>query len=235
MSRITLAILATLAVAAPASAQVGHPPGDSPFRDIPKGHQLTVFGGYFGGGGGTAEVGPRGGPVFGARYDIRVNSPLQLGLAVSHATLDRYIADPFVTIDERYSGPVEQSVTSFEVGLQFNVTGGKSWHRLAPFAGLAAGIARGSGTAADTSGYEFGTKFLFAPQIGTRVFLSRRLHLRIEGRATFWNLGYPETFLMEPPSDPDPEVPNGVLTDNRDSEWVVSPSLVFGLGYQIKF
>ena len=43
-------VLCTLACQ-PVLAQVGHPPSNSPFRDIRKGHTLTATGGYFGGSG----------------------------------------------------------------------------------------------------------------------------------------------------------------------------------------
>ncbi|MGZ8399179.1 MAG: hypothetical protein ACXWWN_09095, partial [Gemmatimonadales bacterium] len=88
------------------AAQVGHPPGGSPFRDIRKGHTLTVTGGYFGGSGGEFNIGPHRGEVFGGRYDIRTASTIQLGLAVARGNLDRFIVDPFVRLANRRSGPV---------------------------------------------------------------------------------------------------------------------------------
>ena len=37
-------------------AQVGHPPGRSPYRDIPKGHAITPYGALFGGTGGRFAI-----------------------------------------------------------------------------------------------------------------------------------------------------------------------------------
>jgi hypothetical protein len=51
------AVISLLAVH-PLTGQVGHPPGDSPFRDIRKGHTLTGLAGYLGGSGGQFNIGP---------------------------------------------------------------------------------------------------------------------------------------------------------------------------------
>ncbi|MGH7509350.1 MAG: hypothetical protein ACREMZ_07760 [Gemmatimonadales bacterium] len=213
-------------------AQVGHPPESSPYRDIRKGHTLTVTGGYFSGKGGDLNVGPHKGPVFGGRYDIRTGSTIQLGLGFARGDLERFIVDPFVRLENRKSGPVKQSVTFAEVDLQFNVTGGKSWNRIAPFVGLGGGLAFASDTPADTSGYDFGRKLYLVPSLGARVFLSHRLHFRAEARATFWKLNYPTTFQQEPVEEPGtPEDPNAVIVGDNLSEWTASPWFQFGLGY----
>jgi hypothetical protein len=215
------------------AAQVGHPPSSSPYRDIRKGHTFTVTGGYFSGNGGEFGIGPHDGAVFGGRYDIRTASAIQLGLGVAHGRLDRFIVNPFVLLANRRSGPVSQSVTFAEIDVQLNVTGGKSWHRLAPFLGAAAGFALASSTPADTSRYEFGNKLFLAPHAGVRFFLSDRLHLRAEARATFWKLNYPTTFQQEPVEEPGTaENPNAVIPGGGNlSEWTTSSWLQAGLGY----
>ena len=96
--------------------------------------------------------------------------------------------------------------------------------RAAGFTGAAGGLAFSSDVPADTSGYDFGTKFFFAPAAGTRVFFSSRLHLRAEFRANFWRLNYPLSFRQEP--DP-------VIITGRDSEWDLSPWVLFGFGYTL--
>jgi hypothetical protein len=216
----------------PAAAQVGHAPGSSPYRDIPKGHSFTATGGYFAGDGGDFEIGPHKGALFGARYDIRTGSTIQLGLGVAHGTLERFIVNPFVRLANRRSGPVDQSVTFAEVDVQLNVTGGKTWNRIAPFVGLGGGLAVASSTPADTSQYEFGRKFYVVPYVGSRIFLSDRLHLRAEARAAFWNLDYPTTFQQEPVEEPGTEEnPNAVIPGENLSEWTNSSWLQIGLGY----
>jgi hypothetical protein len=215
-----------------ALAQVGHSPERSPFRDIRKGHTLTAMGGYFGGSGGQFGIGPHKGGVFGGRYDIRTGSTIQLGLGVYHGKLDRFIINPFVLLVNRRSGPVKQPVTFADITLQFNLTGGKTWHRIAPFIGAGVGLAFAGDTPADTSRYDFGRKFYLAPSAGFRFFITDRIHLRGEAKAVFWKLTYPTTFQDEPVQEPGtPENPNAVIPGDNLSEWIASPLLQVGLGY----
>ena len=224
--------LAVLGTPAALLGQVGHPPQSSPYRDIRKGHTITALAGYFGGNGGRFNIGPHKGSVFGGRYDIRTGGTIQLGLGIARGSLDRFIVDPFVALANRRSGPVKQSVTFAELDLQLNLTGGKSWNRIAPFVSAGAGLAIAGDTPADTSQYEFGRKFYFAPAIGTRVFLAERLHLRAEARLTFWKLNYPTTFQQEPAEEPGtPEDPNAVIPGDNLTEWTTSPWFQVGVGY----
>jgi hypothetical protein len=222
---VGMAVLLTPSVT---SAQVGHSPTSSPYHDIRKGHTFTVTGGYFKGDGGRFGIGPHGDYVFGARYDIRSSSALQLGIGVARGTLHRLIVNPFVVVANRVSGPVDQAITFAELNLQFNLTGGKTWHRLAPFVAVSGGIAFSQSTPADTSQYEFGNKLYLAPTAGFRFFISDRLHLRAEARATFWKLKYPTTFQQVPPEDP---TAPPVLAGNSTTEWTSSRWLQAGLGY----
>lgn len=225
-------VLVVLAQPGAVLAQVGHPPQSSPYRDLRKGHTLTALAGYFGGDGGRFNIGPHKGTVFGGRYDIRTGSTIQLGLGFARGSLDRFIVNPFVTLANRRSGPVRQTVTFGELNLQFNLTGRKSWNRIAPFVSAGVGLALAGDTPADTSRYDFGRKFYFVPAIGTRIFLSDRLHLRGEARLTFWKLNYPTTFQQEPVEEPGTiEDPNAVIPGDNLSEWTTSPWFQVGLGY----
>ena len=234
-SIVRLALLvaaASLHSVRPIAAQVGHPPGNSPFRDIRKGHTVSAMGGYFGGSGGDFKIGPHKGAVYGARYDIRTGSTVQIGLGLAHGTVDRFIVNPFVLLANRQSGPVKQSLTLADIGFQLNVTGGKSWNRLAPFFAAGVGVALAGDTPADTSRFDFGRKFYLAPSIGTRFFLSDRVHVRAEAKAVFWKLNYPTTFQAEPVEEPGtPENPNAVIPGDNLSEWTASPWLHIGVGF----
>jgi hypothetical protein len=200
-----------------ATAQVGHPPGASPYRDIRQGHTLTLLGGYFFGNGGEFNVAPHDGPSIGARYDIRSSRAIQLGLGVFYGDLQRFIVNPSLTTPR--TGPVKQSVTFIELDVQMNPSGGKSWHRIAPYLGLAGGLGISSNTPADTSRFDFGNKFYLAPNGGFRLFFSQRLHLRAEAKATFWKITYPTTFRVDP--------------GTTFTEWTNSWWLQAGLGYSI--
>jgi hypothetical protein len=228
MARSVVTLGMTILLASAAQAQVGHPPERSPYREIYKGHTITGFGGYIGGSGGKFQIGPHDGPVFGIRYDIRTASAIQFGLSLARADLDRLIVDPFVVVENRVSGPVDQTVSFAELDLQLNLTGGKTWHRLAPFVAVGGGVTFPSGTAADTSGFKLGKKIYLAPHAGFRFFLTDRLHLRTDARVVFWKLNYPDSFTRAPTEEP--EVPP-VISDGRVSEWTTSSWLQAGLGF----
>jgi len=228
--RLVIALL--LSVTTAATAQVGHAPDGSPYRDIRRGHTLTAIGGHIDGDGGRFGIGPHDGSVFGARYDLRTSRTIQLGLGIIYGQFDRLIVNPFVQRAQRTSGPVKQGVTFTEFDLQFNLTGEKTWHRLAPFVASGIGIAIAGATLADTSRYNFGRKLYFAPHAGLRFFLTRRIHLRAEARTDFWKVSYPVTFQQEPPLDPGtPGDPHAVIPDGHISEWTANTSFRIGLGF----
>ncbi|HUR93928.1 MAG TPA: hypothetical protein VMY76_05065 [Gemmatimonadales bacterium] len=226
-----LALAAVFAV--PALAQVGHRPESSPYRELRRGHTATAIFGQFGGKGGRFGIAPHDGQVYGLRYDVRTGSTIQIGLGFARGDLQRLIVDPFVALADRVSGPVDQTVSFVEANLQLNLTGGKSWHRLAPFVGSGVGLTFPSGTPQDTSRFELGKKLYLAPFAGVRVVVTNRLSLRGEARVVFLKLKYPSTFEDEPalePGDP-PLNSNAVITDGRTSEWTTSSLLTVGLGY----
>lgn len=232
----TVAILLPLLAPLAAAAQVGHAPGASPYRDIIDAHSITPVAGYFAGGGGKFGIGAHNGMTYGLRYDLRAGKTVQFGFSGARGSLDRFIVDPFVALARRRSGPVDQTTTFADVSVQLNLSGGKTWHGLAPFTGVTLGVAFGEDLAADTSGYEFGSKFYVAPQLGTRFFLTRNLHLRAEVRGVFWKVNYPTSFGVEPPEEPGtPELPNAVIPDGKFDEWTLNPWFQLGLGYMVRF
>jgi hypothetical protein len=215
--RIPSSVLAVAGalLASPLAAQVGHPPHATPYRDIVNGMTVTFLTGDVGGNGGKLGIGPHHGQSYGARFDLRISGPVEAHLGASHASLDRLIVSTRDSVATRVSGPVSQGVTLVEAGLQFNLTGRKTWHHLAPFFGGSLGLATASDTPADSSGYTFGSKFFVAPEIGMRVLLGDRLQLRADARALFWKLKYPTGYLLPPTKEPTgrPLITDGKLTE----------------------
>ena len=204
------------------AAQVGHEPDRSPYRDIESSHTLTPSFGYMWGSGGTLGLGPHKGTVYGLRADARVSGPLTLGLAMSYGDLKRNYFDLQDSTGTALRGQITTHVVQAEVSAQFNLTGKKSWHRLAPFIGINGGLAFATSAKVDSSGYKFGAKFVFAPMVGTRIAIAKGVLLRAEWRWNFWQLKYPATYTLLTPGQER-------LLGSTLSEWVATPTLTAGL------
>ena len=137
-------------------------------------------------------VAPHDGQLYGFRYDIRTGSTIQMGLLVGHGQMQRVVLDSLVGIGA-VTGTVDQATTFIEADLQLNLTGGKTWNRLAPFIGAGIGLTWAEDPPNDRSAFELGTKFYFAPHAGLRLFLTDRIHLRGDARVLFWKLNYPNS------------------------------------------
>lgn len=222
-------VLASVLVAAPTTAQVGHDPARSPYRDLRYSQFLSATGGYLFGGGGQFGIGPHDGWVATLRHDFLAERTITIGISGGYARPSRNYADLAATTGPRIKGPVEHRVTFVEGNVQFNVTGGKTWHRLAPYVGAALGLAFAGRVEEDSSTYRFGTKFYAAPALGVRVFLHQRLFLRLEARAMFWNLSYPNRYRDEDPDGFGPLEP--LLRGRQLKEWSPVPMLHAGIGY----
>lgn len=234
--RLTLPCL-FLIITAPLAAQVGHSPASSPYRDIPNGKSLTVLVGDIGGDGGKIGVGPHNGRSYGGRLDLRISGPVQFGLGFSQAKLERLVVSADDSVATRTTGPFKQTLTMIDASLQLNITGRKSWHRLAPFVSGTAGWVRGSAlpasAAKDSSGYKFGSKLYFAPAIGMRIIVSSNLQLRLEARQLFWKLKYPLSYTTDPAAEPSPngDLANAVLPDGKREQWSGAREFRLGLGF----
>jgi hypothetical protein len=228
--RRTLLLACLLCPAPRLTAQVGVPPSASPYGEIRPGTTFEGFGGTLAGSGGPLHAGPRDGPVMGVRALLRANSTVSLGFGAWGALTKRTVIDPTAAVALREVSEVDHQLFGAEALFQFNLTGGKTWHGLAPFVAVGLGITKAT-TTNDEFGYEFGTKFYFAPTVGTRMFLGERMYLRAEARGFTWKLKYPSSWALEPTDEPGtPEAPNAVNPTGRTGQYVVAPALVLGIG-----
>lgn len=223
----SLAVLVLLLAARSAAAQVGHDPNSSPYRTLRYGQFIGTSVGYFNGMGGQLGVAPHEGMTVGLRYDFLAAGTITFGIGASYGSLDRFIIDPTKPVETASSGPVKQSVTLVEGVLQFNLTGGKTWNRIAPFLSGGFGIVLAGSTPEDQTEFKFRTKLAITPGIGARIFLAERLYLKLEARSTFWQVSYPASFKVPPSSDPTkpPVIPGA------SKEWVTNGWFSVGLSY----
>lgn len=227
MRRLTLPALLLLGLAGPAIAQVGHDPAGSPYRTLRYGQFVGLTGGYFNGVGGQIGVAPHQGETIGLRFDFLGAGTLSLGLQGTYMRTQRFIVDKNKPIETARRGPFPVTTAMFEGIFQFNLTGGKSWNRIAPFLSAGVGLALAEQLGADSSSFKFRLKGALTPGIGARVFLSDRLFLRVEARTTFWQVSYPPVYRQAPLTDPSkPAVVSG-----SGKEWVTNGWYTVGLSY----
>ncbi|NOT08641.1 MAG: hypothetical protein HOP28_10610 [Gemmatimonadales bacterium] len=220
--------LLILAAQAPrAWAQVGHDPARSPYRTLRYGQFIGISTGYFGGEGGQIGVAPHDGMITGLRYDFLAAGTLSLGLQGAYGTFDRLIVDKHKGPKTGVTGPVSQSAAMVEAIIQLNLTGGKSWHGIAPFVSGGLGLVLAGRTPSDTSGFKFRTKLSVAPAVGARIFLSQRLFLKLEARSVFWQISYPDVYRTPPRDFPT----EAATIPGAGKEWTTSGWYSIGLSY----
>lgn len=216
---------------------MGHAPDASPYRHVRASQVLTVAGGYLAGSAGSAGVGPSGGPLVGVQFDLHLGGPGVAKFGVYGAELGRVIVDPRRGVGDRVRDTVTQSVILAEAGILFMVTGEKTWHRLAPYAGASLGLALGGAVPeevpADSGGFRFGNRFQLAPHLGVRWHVGQRVSLRFEGRDIMWRLAYPGRFFTSPADAPD-DPPVLDPRETKSAEWTHHPSLFIAVGYAIR-
>jgi hypothetical protein len=212
------------------SAQMGHDPATSPYRDILLHPGPMVFVGHMSGDRGRSGAGPSDALTFGARYEIPAGHSMLFQLTTAYLHGNRFIYDPRAdsTSPERRVGPVKSDLALAEVGLQLRLTGAKTWHGLAPYVGTGLGMMFDVNSPGDTtgSGYAFGTKFSLAFATGVRWYPARRIQIDGDVRAHFFRLRYPLSF-HNPAPDGSLVVP---LTQNL-TDWTVHPWISLGVGW----
>jgi hypothetical protein len=227
-------LLVTLifAPAAALAAQSGFLPSQSPYRPIENGRYFELSAGRVYGGGGFLQLGPRNGTSEGIRFVIRGKNTLQFSFGAWVAGTERTVIDADDSVATRNKGLFDQRLIAGDISIQLNLTGGKTWHGLAPLAAVTFGLVHGERSPAiDTSGYRFGNKIFFAPTIGTRWFVGQRLYLRLDARALIWKLTYPPSYSDEPAKQPGTATnSNAVNTRGLSGQYTLTPEIRLGLG-----
>ena len=181
---------------------------------------------------GPLRVGPRDGSTYGARIDFRGRNALQISLGGWVANTQRFVVDAYDSVAKRISGPVDQHLIAGEATFQFNLTGGKSWHGLAPYAAVGLGLVHGAKSPRRTRRDSASARESSSHRAwGARLMVNNRIFLRVEARSFFWSLKYPPSYSFEPIQEPGTaEHPNAVNTTGKSSQYVASPALTIGLG-----
>lgn len=228
MTRIRAALCAMMCVAAPAAAQVGHLPSESPYRDLPWKQALTFFGGGFDTGRDPAGVGPQPGWLAGAKYDIRIGGPIELYARVATAPSSRRLLNPNLPAATRHIGDQKNELFVGDLGLEWNLTGQKSWHRIVPVINGGVGMVSDFHGFPDAGGYRFGSKFMFTWGAGVRYHTDGRWEPRFDFSNYVWQLQYPATYAATL-GDGSP----GIVSSTKKGTWMGNHLFSLGLSYQL--
>lgn len=237
MRETVLLLLATIGLALagpdPAAAQRIR----SPYRFVDNKRDLGAYVAYIFADGGEIGLGANAGPSAGLQFAMRVSDPIQISINVAYFPTDRDVIDPRAENPPQSVGTEPFNLVMLSGRLQFNLTGARSWHRLAPY------VIGGLGIAIDVTGdincitepdrptcqialrdrFDFGTSFLGQFGIGTAVILSDRLGARFTIEDNIWKLktpaGYFDPNIEIRPFPPDTDWTNNFQVTALLSYW----------------
>lgn len=232
-----LATAATLLAVLPScrlAAQVGHDPSRSPFRDITTKQSVSLLAGNFFGNRALAGVGAQSGPMFGVRLRTTLSGPIDLMVSSAYVRSKRNVIDAAKPESTRVSGPVDYNLIVSDIAIGLSLTGGKTWHGLAPYLAFGVGFVTPTRTVIDPGGYKAGSGFTFAPTLGVRARVSRALMLQFEARDHTIRYEWPLRYFA--PIDVNGNALPPILSSTtRNKQLTHNFSLTAGLSYNFNF
>lgn len=218
-----LGAVALLFVASAASAQVGHSPENSPFRDLEGGQELTFFGGRFNAGADPSGVAPKPGSILGALYQIHVGGPANLMVRYGRVSTNRSALDPTLGKANRSLGVHSAVVSLYDIGVAVNLTGMKSYRRLVPVLSVGAGVASCTCTVAKDP-FSFGTPLAISLGAGLRYVPGGHFQIRVDLNDYLYQLKTPAAYYINS-ADNTPVAAQGTAR----SSWKNNPTLTIGV------
>ena len=224
--RARLAALAALVFfAGSAAAQVGYPPSQSPYLDLPFKQEITAIFGYYVGRDDPAGVVPGNGSVVGLHYEWRAGGPAHLIGEVTHISSSRTVLDPTKPAATRNLGTQTWPLWTADFGLGMSLTGGRSWHHLVPEANAGVGLVSDF-KKADVGGFKYGTRFALTWGAALRYVPGGHYQIRADISNRLNSITYPDAYFRTPSGGGTP-----ILRGIDKSIWRNNPSFTIGLSY----
>jgi hypothetical protein len=221
-----LAVPLVAVAAARMSAQVGHRPSSSPYRDLQYNMEWTLFAGYFNAQKDRVGVAPQPGPMVGGRWDWRIGGPAYLVGRMAGASLKKRIIDPKKPIAERFVGTETVPLLFSDIDLGLNLTGFKTWHSFAPQ------VEAGFGTTADLRGKTDVGKFRFGSPLTVNFGAALKWvpggkwQVRGDWSNYLYKISYPDDYFLRVGTE-DPVLP----ANAPRSVWRKNVAFQIGLSY----
>jgi hypothetical protein len=187
--------IALLFIASAASAQVGHAPDKSPFRDINGGQELTLFAGHYAAGMDALGVAPKAGPSMGILYQVHVGGPAFFMARYTRVNGTRMAVDPTLGKATRSLGSHNTLTSIYDLDMSFNLTGMKSFHHIVPVVTAGGGVASCT-CEVDKDPYQFGTPFALSFGAGLRYMPGGHYQIRVDLSDYLYQLHYPGAYYV---------------------------------------
>ena len=219
------------ALASPAGAQTI----PSPYRFIEGRQEVSLISGYMPADPGIYDLGPRSGPVFGARYAIEAVGPIFFEGLLSYLPTNRAVIDPRRSRDDWSIGDTDVHLVMLDARFDFSLTGRRTWRRISPHVFLGGGLAVDLAAEGESEQellpedlFDFGTAFTANAGTGLRVSLTSKLILRADASMTLWRINTPGGF-QDPAKRP---ATDGEQENLQQREWVAGTGLTLSLGWR---
>ena len=112
-----------------------------------------------------------------------------------------------------------------DAGINFALTGQKSYHHFVPSFGLGVGVSK-SNSSQDIGTYRFGTGFALHYGVGLRFVTHGPWGARVDLTEYLWQLSYPSSYFLTPTGG------TAVLQASQSqNEWKQNPTITFGISY----
>jgi len=197
----------------------------SAYRWVGRALRLGAFGGWLDTNRGSDRLGPGSTPYGGLIFRARLSNPLSVEVQAAYGQSDLLVIDPRLA-----SGPgvVDTTTTrwaSIEAGLQFALTGQRTWHRLQPFVLLEGGLLRGfkqplspalSTTADAPFRYGLGTMPVLEAGAGFEWIPGGRFSVSFEARDKLLHIKAPSGFFQQSVLD---QINQLGLPAPQDKQW----------------
>ena len=231
MRRVMIGALMT--VSTNAVAQVGHPPQQSPYRDLRETMEFTFYSGYYRAKKDPARVAPVSGPLIGAHYQWRAGGPASLTVDLARVGSERRVLDPekdgvcvLTDVNCKSAGVYRWPLYSLDGGLALALTGERSFLRLVPEVKAGLGIVTDFHTQPDVGQFGFGTRFALTWGAGLRVLPGGRYSLRADITNRLYSVKYPISYYV-PANDG-----TLIFTGQQDrTAWLNNPAFTIGVSY----
>lgn len=234
-SAIIVAALA-LSAAAPVGAQVGYDPQKSPFRDLDRTQEITIFSGTYLAKRDPARVAPQGGPLMGVHYQWRAGGPASLTATVARVASERRVLDPEKDgtcgpaadpdVDCKLIRVYRWPLYFADAGVSLDLTGARSFYHLVPDIKAGVGLASDFHTRGDVGDFAFGTRFAMKWGGGIRWVPSELFQVRADVTNYLYSIRYPDSYYQ--PAADDTQI---LAPTRKRSVWLNNTGFTIGLSY----